>query len=262
MSFHPFSLANLCLLVLSAGLLLYYVFLLRRVQQKAPEAHRSEIQKPFAHFLAFYASCMVVICLLAANGFFQVVTTPPRFLLVFLLLLLGAVCLVKAQTSTLRFLQAIPPAMLISIQVYRLFIELVFIQFAMEKIIPVEMSIHGRNYDLWIGVVALPAGFLVAKNRTLARKVGIIFNAMGLLSLVNIFSIVVPSLPSSFRLYEPLYLAAYFPGILIVFLASSAVFLHILSFRQLWAKNTSGAASHILDRTTVITSSSTQNAIG
>ncbi|RYZ54922.1 MAG: hypothetical protein EOO14_13770 [Chitinophagaceae bacterium] len=261
MSFHPFSIANLCLLVLSAGLLLYYLFLLRRVQQKAPAAHRSEIQKPFARFLAVYASCMVVICLLAANGFFQEITTPPRFLLVFVLLVSGVVWLVKAKTSTMRFLQAIPPALLITIQAYRLLIELVFIQYASEKIIPVEMSIHGRNYDLWIGVLALPAGFLVAQNRTLARKVGIIFNALGLLSLVNIFSIVVPSLPSSFRLYEPLYLAAYFPGILIVFLASSAVFLHILSLRQLWVRNTGRAARHFPERTTFLTSSSTPNAI-
>src|SRR5687768_5646339 len=188
MSFHPFSLANICLLVLSAGILLYYLFLLRRVQQKAHAAHRSQMQKPLARFLAVYASFMVVICLLASNGFFQVVTTPPRFLLVFVLLVSGVVWLAKAKTSTMRFLQTIPPAMLITIQVYRLLIELVFIQFASEKIIPVEMSIHGRNYDLWIGVLALPAGFLVAKNRTLARKVGIIFNALGLLSMANIFS--------------------------------------------------------------------------
>jgi hypothetical protein len=97
----------------------------------------------------------------------------------------------------------------------------------------VELSLHGRNYDLWIGVLALPAGYLFLRKHSVARKTGIAFNIIGLLSLVNIFSIAVPSMPSSFRVYDMLYLPTYFPGILIVFLASAAIFVHILSLRQL-----------------------------
>jgi hypothetical protein len=121
------------------------------------------------------------------------------------------------------------------VQVYRLFIELVFIRFASEKIIPVELSIHGRNYDLWIGVLALPVAALFFTSSRLAVKAGIAFNILGLLSLVNIITIAVPSMPSPFRVNEMLYLPTYFPGITIVFLASAAIFLHIISLRQLLA---------------------------
>ena len=236
MSFNPFSTSNLCLVLLSAGLLAYFTFLWRLVKQKAPSTALATFKKPVIRFAAAYGSYMVVICLLATNHFFQVMTMPPRFLLVFIPLLLTVGLLTKAKLSrSLRFLQFIPPVLLIFIHVYRLFIELVFIQFAHEKIIPVELSIHGRNYDLWIGVLALPVGFFVYKQHAMARKAAILFNVLGLLSLVNIFSIVIPSMPSPFRMYEPLYLAAYFPGVLIVFLASSAIFLHILSLRQVLA---------------------------
>jgi hypothetical protein len=139
--------------------------------------------------------------------------------------------------KALRFLTFLPPFLLVTVQVYRLFIELIFIQFAQEKIIPVELSIHGRNFDLWIGVLALPAGWLLYRKHSLAKKSAILFNLLGLLSLVNIFTIAVPSMPSPFRVYDMLYLPVYFPGILIMFLVSSAIYLHILSLRQLlWIK--------------------------
>ena len=106
----------------------------------------------------------------------------------------------------------------------------------MEGIIPVELSLQGRNFDLWIGVLAVPTGYLFLIKHKLANKAAVVFNWLGLLSLANIFSIVVPSMPSPFRVYNMLYLPTYFPGILIVFLASAAIYLHILSLKQLLHK--------------------------
>ncbi|HEV7330687.1 MAG TPA: hypothetical protein VGN63_06595 [Flavisolibacter sp.] len=244
MSFNPFSVSNLCLVLLSAGLIVYLIFLWKQLQRNASQEVLVKFKKPVLRFAALYAVYMAIICLLAANHFFGVVTMPPRFLLVFVPLVLIVILLTKAKMNkSLSFLSFVPPTMLISIHVYRLLIELVFIQFASEKIIPVELSIHGRNYDLWIGVLAVPFGYLVYKQNTLSTKAGILFNVLGLLSLVNIFTIVIPSMPSPFRVYEPLYLAAYFPGVLIVFLASSAIFLHILSLRQLLAYKTNAVAA-------------------
>ena len=247
MSFHPFSVSNLWLVLLSAGLIVYFILLGRWLKQKTPQAVFTTFQKPVLRFATVYAVYIILICVLAANQFFQVITMPPRFLLVFLPLVLSVFLLLKAKPDrSLGFLQFIPPAMLITVHVYRLIIELVFIQFANEKIIPVELSIHGRNYDLWIGVLALPFGYLVYKQTALANKAGILFNILGLLSLVNIFTIVIPAMPSPFRVYEPLQLAAYFPGILIVFLASSAIFLHILSWRQLLAYKPTAVVDHTI----------------
>jgi hypothetical protein len=236
MSFHPFSVSNLCLVLLSAGLLGYFVYCWQLLKQKAPHQELNKFKKPVLRFAAAYGGYMVLLSVLAATAFFRVVTMPPRFLLVFIPLIATVVLLTRARRNgSLSFLAFIPPAMLIFIHVYRFFIELAFIQFAHEKIIPLELSVYGRNYDLWIGVLALPFGYFVYKQPAFAKRAGILFNILGLLSLVNIFTIVIPSMPSPFRVYEPMQLAAYFPGILIVFLASAAIFLHILSLRQLLA---------------------------
>jgi hypothetical protein len=195
---------------------------------------QAPFKKPVLRFVSVYAVYFAVISVLAANQFFAVVTMPPRFVLIFLPLLLIIILLSKAGLNrSLSFLKYAPPVLLIAVQVYRLFIELVFIRFAGEKIIPVELSIHGRNYDLWIGVLALPVAALFVTGNRLALIAGIAFNVLGLLSLVNIVTIAAPSMPSPFRVNDMLYLPTYFPGITIVFLASAAIFLHILSLRQL-----------------------------
>lgn len=234
MSVNPFSVSNLCLLLITAGLLTYLLFLWRMLKQKSTPEAFATFRKPVLTFVSLYALYFTGISFLAANQFFNVITMPPRFLLIFLPLLLIVILLSRASLRrSLRFLHFVPPVLLIAIHVYRFFIELVFVEFAKDKIIPVELSIHGRNFDLWIGVLALPVAYLFLKGHKLARKAGIAFNVLGLLSLVNIFTIAVPSMPSPFRVYNTLYLPTYFPGISIVFLASAAIFLHILSLRQL-----------------------------
>lgn len=237
MPLHPFSFANSCLLLISAGLLLYFIFLWQFLKQKTPSPLFNTFKKPVLRFAGLFAFYLLAICLLAGAGFFTVITTPPRFLLIFVPLVLIIVLLARVKlTSGPGFLSLVPPVFLVGVQAMRILIELDFLRFAAEKIIPVELSFHGRNYDLLIGVLAIAVSLLFIKKHPLARRAGIIFNILGLLSLANIFSLVIPSLPSTFRVYNTLYLPTNFPGVLIVFLASSAIFLHILSLRQLLAQ--------------------------
>jgi hypothetical protein len=237
MSIHPFSFANSCLLLISAGLLLFFILLWQYLNQKTPPAAVNTFKKPVLRFAGLFALFLVVICLLAGAGFFTVITMPPRFLLIFVPIAGMIVLLSRAKLNGgLGFLSMIPPVFLVGVQTMRILIELVFLRFADEKIIPVELSFHGRNYDLLIGVLAIPVSLLFIKKHRLAGRVGIVFNILGLLSLANIFSVAIPSLPSTFRVYDTLYLPTYFPGVLIVFLASSAICLHILSLRQLLAQ--------------------------
>ena len=236
MSLHPFSLSNLGLVLISAGLLFYVIFLWRYCNRKASPKAINSFQKPVAGFAVIYGLYFLALCVLAGSGFFTVVTTPPRFLLLFLPVLLIVALLSRAKLDgSLQSLSVLPPVFLLGVQVMRIPIELIFLQFAREKIIPAAMSLHGRNFDLLIGVLAIPVSVLFLQKHAWARKAGIAFNILGLVSLTNIFSIAIPSLPSTFRIYDTLYLPTYFPGILIVFLASSAVYLHVLSLRQLMA---------------------------
>lgn len=234
MPLHPFSLSNLSLVFLTASLLFFLLRLWHKALATASSEEKNRFQKPVKQFAAAYAVYATAVTVLAALGFFNVVTMPPRFLLIFLPMLFVVVILARAgRTGALSFLSFVPPALLTGIHVYRLFIELVFLQFAREGLVPEVLSFQGRNPDLFIGVLALPVAFLFWKRRRLSRIAGIGFNVLGLVSLLNIFSLAIRSLPSAFRVYPVLYLPTYFPGILIVFLASAAVFLHVLSLRQL-----------------------------
>jgi hypothetical protein len=163
---------------------------------------------------------------------------PPRFLLIFLPLGLIIFLVTRASVNgSLGFVRYLPPGVLAGVHLYRLFIEIIFVRFANEGIIPVELSIHGRNYDMVIGILALPVAWLLWKKHPISSPVCFAFNVLGLLSLLNIFTIAVPSMPSPFRVYAMNYLPTYFPGILIVFLVTAAICLHILSLKQLlWAK--------------------------
>lgn len=248
MNINPFSFSNLLLVFISVALIVYLVRVGQVIKQKTTTAEFRLLRKPVVAFFSAYAIYFTGLSVLAAGHFFDEVTMPPRALVVFLPLLFVVALLSKVKINgPLRFLSFVPPAMLIGVHLYRLFIELVFLQFAEEKIIPEALSLHGRNFDLSVGVVALPVAFVLHKKYAMARTAGIFFNLFGLLSLVNIFSIVVPSVPSSFRVYDTLYLPTYFPGILIVFLASFAIFLHILSLRQLLLlKDTSPAKKAVV----------------
>jgi hypothetical protein len=233
---NPFSPSNICLLLISAGLVVYLLFLWRFAKRNTASENSAASLKPVVRFAAIYAGYFAFLCMLAGGGFFLVQTAPPRPLLIFLPLFLSIVLLSTAKANgALHFLPAIPPAALIVIQSFRILVELLFLQFLKEGLLPEELSFHGRNYDLLIGVLALPVAYLFWRKHAFARKAGIAFNILGLLSLVNIFTIVIPSLPSSFRVYDPLYLPMYFPGVMIVFAASLAIYLHILSLKQLLA---------------------------
>lgn len=233
---NPFSFSDICLLLISAGLIAYLFFLWRFVKRNTEPENSKAFLKPVVRFAAVYACYFLLVCILASQGFFLVMTMPPRFLLIFLPVLLGVVLLLTASVNgALQFLATIPPVAFILIQSFRIFVEVLFLQFLKEKLIPVELTFHGHNYDILIGVLALPVSYLFLKKHPFARKAGIVFNILGLLSLINIFSIVIPSLPSSFRVYDTLYLPAYFPGVMIVFVATLAIYLHLLSLKQLLA---------------------------
>lgn len=234
MPLNPYSVSNLCLLLITVAFIVYFVCLWQWLKHKVTAPALAGFKKPVLRFVCIYTFYFTGISLLAANHFFATITMPPRFLLIILPLMAVVVTLSRASLHhSLRFLQFVPPFLLVGVQAYRLAIELVFVQFAHEKIIPLELSLLGRNYDLWIGVLAIPVAWLLRRQHRWAPKAAIIFNVLGLLSLLNILSIVIPSVPSAFRVYDMLYLPTYFPGILIVFLASAAIFLHILSLRQL-----------------------------
>jgi hypothetical protein len=103
-----------------------------------------------------------------------------------------------------------------------------------EHLVPRELTFEGRNFDILIGITALVVGYLMLKKPEVTRTTAIIWNVVGIISLVNIGFIAVFSVPSPFRVFATNYLPTYFPGILIptVFVPFALCF-HILSLKQL-----------------------------
>ena len=234
MSTNAFSSAHILLMLISAGLIIYLISLWQISKRKYSPVQWIKARTPIVRFASIYSLYFASVCLLAGLGFFRVVTMPPRFLLIFLPMVLSVVLLATAKVKgSVSILSSIPPAALIAVQSFRTVIELLLVQFLNAKLVPVEMSLHGRNFDVLIGILALPTAYLFWKKYRFARVFGIAFNILGLLSLLNIFSIVAFALPSTIQKYDTLYLPTYFPGVMIVFVATLAIYLHILSLKQL-----------------------------
>jgi hypothetical protein len=139
--------------------------------------------------------------------------------------------------SFAQMLLATPPHWLIYIQSFRIFVELILWQAWMRELLPVQMTFEGYNFDVASGLLAIPAGWLISKNPTSARKVGILYNVIGLLLLFNILTIAVLSMPTPLRYFmnEPSNIIVgefpfiYIPAVFVVL----AIFMHVFSLRQI-----------------------------
>jgi hypothetical protein len=188
--------------------------------------------------VAIALAWVVLIGGLAQSGFFEDLTTlPPRPVLAMLLWL--PVVIGFTYTSTFKRLAlATPPQWLIYFQGFRIAVELLLFQAFVRRLMPVQMTFEGRNFDIVAGVLALVAGFVVAKRVRGRRTVAILYNVIGLILLVNVLTIALLSMPTPLRSFmnEPPVTVVgrfpfiYLPTVLVVFAYS----FHVLSLRQLY----------------------------
>jgi hypothetical protein len=180
---------------------------------------------------------MLILAVLSAKGFFADFSLlPPRPALAMLLPLPFVLLFTVSKRGT-RVLQSVPGHWLVFMQSFRIFVEiLLWLTFLAGKL-PVQMTFDGRNFDVISGILALPAGYLLSRRRNYSSAVGIIYNSVGLLLLLNILIIAVLSMPTSMRYFmnEPSnVLVAQFPYIWLPgVLVPLAYSLHIFSLRQL-----------------------------
>ena len=120
--------------------------------------------------------------------------TPPPFLPMMLVTFALTIWLAWKGTPALSF------AVLIGLQAFRLPLELVMHQAAVEGIMPVQMSYAGRNFfgcnrDILTGITAIPVAWLAWKGLA-PRWLIIAWNGLGSVLLLNIVTIAVLSIPS------------------------------------------------------------------
>jgi hypothetical protein len=177
---------------------------------------------------------------LALSGFFKdFAPMPPR--IVFILVLAIPILIVIANSKSFTdLLRVTPPHWLVFMQSFRIVVEiLLFIAYG-RQLLPVQMTFEGYNYDILSGLLAIPAGWLMMKYPYKARSIGLIYNTLGILLLINILTIAVLSMPTQIRYFtnDPAntivgeFPFIYLPAILVI----TALALHIFSIRQLLLK--------------------------
>lgn len=181
-----------------------------------------------------------LVSLLSYKGFFSDFSKlPPRPALAILvpLPIVLFIAFSKAGTALLR---SVPAQWLLFMQSFRILVELLLWFAFLANKLPVQMTFEGGNFDVLTGIFAIPAGYLLWKKKTNARRLAIAFNVTGILLLLNILVIAVLSMPTPFRYFmnEPSNTrVAEFPFILLPgLLVPIAYSFHIFSLRQLLTK--------------------------
>jgi hypothetical protein len=207
---------------------------------------RTSSRRELAWFAAGAGLWLLISALLGASG---VLTddgaVPPRLLLLIVPSL--GLPLLLAFSSVGRALgRELPLGVLVLFQGFRLPLELVMHRAAQEGTMPAQMAFSGYNFDIVTGSTALVVGCLALLGLA-PRWLLLAWNALGTLTLVNILSIAVLSLPQ-FRAFgdEPARLntwIAYFPFVwLPAGLVGAAVLGHVILWRRLWSRGMRGRA--------------------
>ena len=159
---------------------------------------------------------------------------PPPLMVLVVCTLGGAIALARSRFGE-RLLLGLPLWALVGFQGFRLPLELVLHQAALDGTMPIEMSYSGYNFDILTGASAWLVGAGLAFG-WLGTRTALIWNTFGLLLLCNIIGIAVAATPL-FRAFGPEHLnvwIAHPPYVLLpTVLVMAALFVHVLVFRKL-----------------------------
>ena len=183
------------------------------------------------------AGWMVLTGVLAKTGFFADFSRFPPKPVLFMLLPLPFILWIAFSKKFRQLALVTPPSWLVGFQSFRIFVELLLWQGFVKGLLPVQMTLEGRNWDIISGLLGALVGFVfLRKKGDLGR--GIAYNFIGMALLINVLVVALLSMPTPLRYFmnEPsLDKIASFPMIwLPTVLVVLAYGCHILSFRQLW----------------------------
>lgn len=175
---------------------------------------------------------LAVTGIAAASGALRLTGGPPRVLLLPLAAVFTTQIALRTRTGR-ALAAAIPPAAVIALQTFRIFVELVLWRLFVAGQLPIQMTFEGRNFDVLVGLTALPVAALVA--RTAGRRLATLWHLASLGLLLNIVATAVLSAPGPLQVFtaEPANrIIGDFPFVwLPAFLVPVALVSHILGLR-------------------------------
>jgi hypothetical protein len=172
-----------------------------------------------------------------------------------LLLVAGLTVLTITLTLTRlggRVAIATPLDAVVTLQAFRVAVEVCLHRLYLNGVVPIEMTYAGRNFDIVSGVTGLLLGAWLLSGRPAPERVILAWNLLGLALLVNIVSIAVLATPVPFRQFSDgpaNLLPSTFPYVwLPSFLVQVALASHLIVFRQLRSRTARGAGERTAAR--------------
>jgi len=184
--------------------------------------------------LSIWLAAQAVIGL---SGFYTITTgLPPRFALLVIPPLI--MILLRFVTKSGRnFMDGLDIKTLTLLHIVRIPVEITLYWLCLHKVVPDIMTFEGRNFDILCGLTAPLIYYFGFVKNSISNNLIIIWNILCLISLANIVSTAVLSIPLPFQLFafdQPNIALLYFPFIwLPCAVVPIVLFAHLATLRKL-----------------------------
>jgi hypothetical protein len=135
------------------------------------------------------------------------------------------------------YLAQMPQTVLVGLQCFRIPVEFLLAELAVRKLLAVEMTFYGRNFDILAGITAIMLAIRLRRDgEESLRPIVLGWNVMGLCLVTAVLAHGMLSVPYPFQLLHlsvPTFVVASFPVVwLATVLVPIAYLLHIVSIRR------------------------------
>jgi len=217
---------------------LFYGLVLRHLRASLAKIGWTEEKRKNIRTGAFIAIMIwsILVAVVALTGLAGKFEWFPFNIAPFLFIPLAGILWITFSAGTKEILKHVPMRALTSLQVFRVFVEILLWMLFIQNLLPEQMTFEGRNFDILAGITAPLVAYFFLEN----KKVMIVWNLLSLALLINIITVAILSMPSPFRVFfnEPTNtIITTFPFIFLpTFLVPLAYGLHFLSLRKLIMK--------------------------
>lgn len=200
--------------------------------------------KSFWWVVAVMAGWTILTALMAYSGLLAQFTSLPPWIPMLVLTQLAFVFWLAWFSSWSELLAQIPQVILVGLQCFRIPVEVLLATLATRRLLAIEMTYYGRNFDVLEGVTAVVlAIWLRRSGEEPLRLIVLAWNLMGLslVTLVLVHGLLSVPYPSQLlHLTVPTFIIAYFPVVwLLTVLVPIAYLLHLVSIRRCLVTGTS-----------------------
>lgn len=132
----------------------------------------------------FILTWIIYVVVVSSTGMIDDFSLPPKLPIFIILPAFIFIGIIITRPATTTLLAIVPVYLLIGIQAFRVIVELIIWLAYKDGILPVVTTFEGYNYDVLVGITAIPLAFYTFKNR-MSRGLLIFWNIAGLFILAN-----------------------------------------------------------------------------